>query len=226
MKYLVPLRVEKIEYGYLYAGSALDRLLLAVLRWKETLTNESAIEYCVYGLGRRTKRIRLCLSRFQKIFEKEAAGKKISDKLRFEETAFLNMFFIDLSGALDNLAQALILENGIDQSINKISLQNPETLKHMPVLLKESMRRHSRWLQEHLANFRNPVAHRIAPYVPPYIQTKSGKRIYDSFYIHDFKKSKLMLLHPQVIKDVNILCEIVQSGIARLPHNAHSHLRR
>ena len=75
--------------------------------------------------------------------------------------------------------------------------------------------KHKDWFDYH-KDFRDPLVHRIPPYVPHYTVSKSGKKMVESFFISDFKNSYPVPFHPQIIADTKTFLELVKVGLSSL----------
>ncbi len=205
-------RQTEIRLKYQETIKSLDDLLISVLKHVDTLKNSDAVKFGKYGIGRRINRIRQCHRRFYATFQKECEQIEVSDDERFEQTAMLNLCLIDIAGGLDNLARMILLEKKVSLPNLKISLSKDETLDHMPKKLVQKINIYTDWL-DYLKEFRDPLAHRISPYVLPYVVYTDGRKSYESFYTHDFEETGLVHFHPQMIVDGMTFHELIKAGI-------------
>ncbi|MDG1153946.1 MAG: hypothetical protein P8N25_03700, partial [Alphaproteobacteria bacterium] len=89
-------------------------------------------------------------------------------------------FYINIYGVLDNLTHLYICEKGVKDINNiNIGLNKDKTKKHFSENINTALENKKDWL-EYIKYFRNALAHRIAPYVPPYQINEEDKQKYDS----------------------------------------------
>jgi hypothetical protein len=91
-------------------------------------------------------------------------------------------------------------------------LSKDETLEHMPESLTRKVNEYADWLT-YLKGFRDPLAHRISPYLLPHIVYTDGRKSYESFYTHDFEETRSVQFHPQMTVDGMTFRELVRAGI-------------
>jgi hypothetical protein len=141
------------------------------------LKTEEGIEHCKHGLGRRLFTLRNCLQRIHDI-SPPTRTRILSDIEKADLTAHLHCFFINNSGAYNNLAWIWYCEKLTDVdkkslSVFKISLFNDEFQKFVHNDLVAKCDSFSDWYG-YLKDFRDPLAHRIPFYVIPYMVSKEN----------------------------------------------------
>ncbi len=213
----------KICTKYLEVIEKFDDILIKNINKNNKLISKEAIKYSQHGLARRTLYLKECVERFYEIFQLEIDGKEISRRVRFDQTVLLNFFFMNISGGIDNLAWVYALEHNFDHKSHfDISFKKKDFKEILPNGLVEILNKHHTWLSEHVTDFRNSSAHRIMPYVPPFIQIENtDNRIYESVYTHDFDNSPTVQFHPQVICDALGYLEIIGTGVELLDGNRY-----
>lgn len=216
LKYLSAEQTEKIHTEYLDVKSEFAALLMDLVLLADALSSEEAAKYCRHGLGRRAGHIRKCLERFHEIFEYEIAGEEITERMRFEQEAFLYTFLIDISGGLDNLIKVVASEKGFALRKAEISFNRIEGRKLLPDSAADKYFTYDKWFA-YLKDFRDSLAHRITPYIPPYVVDQNGIKSYESFYTHDFDTSPHIYFHPQIICDAKTFSEVVRLGLSGVP---------
>ncbi len=205
----------QIDHEYPLVIGEVRTLLQDLLDLEPSFKKPEAAKFWKYGVLRRLNRMGTCLERFHDGFKSELNKTPPSEELRFEQTLLLNMCIMDFAGGLDNLARAILLEKGVVLPTHHIALHRKESMKHLPAELLVAKQKYQDWLN-HLQSFRDPLAHRISPYVLPYLQFTNGNRSFDTYYTADFDDSALVLLHPKILCDVRTFNELIKAGIAGL----------
>ena len=113
------------------------------------------------------------------------------------------------------LAYHHALEKEIDLEKNKfdIGLFNKKFKQYLPENVAKKVEEFTEWYA-HIIGQRHPTAHRIPPYVIPYVQfTDTGEIDYTPRYIHAFDKSHPVPLHSQCVCDLGAVVELVEALI-------------
>ena len=185
--------------------------------------NESprAKEHFVYGVARRLITIRECLRFFFHHIPPELKA-EADQTLQAQSNANLHAFLINCAGISDNMAWFLAYRNGLDNQMDLekkrhiIGLFNKEFREHLPERLGKKVDEFQKW-HSHIINHRHPTAHRIPPYVIPYVQFEgTGEIDFTPRYIHAFDKGHPVLLHSQCICDIGAVVKLVEALIADL----------
>lgn len=210
--------VYEIQNKYSESIIRLGNILLTTVNASSLLEKEDAKNYLLYGVGRRVSYIKETLERLFDIAKREINKEVLDDHNRFDQTVLLNFFFSNISGVIDNLAWVFAKECEFDfKSHFEVSFKNKKFLATLPQIFTESLRVHEKWLHVHVKDFRDASAHRILPYVLPYVETKDSKdKIFTSYYTHDFKTAPMVPFHPQVLSDVLGVIEILEVGVKSL----------
>lgn len=131
-----------------------------------SLTQERAREYIGHGAARRLMIIERCLKNIFVIFPVRR-NLLLSDEERIDLEISLHAFLINVHGLPDNLAWAYILERKIDISPRDVGLFLKKTKDYLPVDVQTYLNSIGTWHRDYAKNYRDALAHRIPPYVPP-----------------------------------------------------------
>jgi len=157
---------------------------------------EKSLEYVTQGISRRVKIIEACIDNIYEIAplnQKEKLSKNNVTNLNIN----LHAFFINIYGVLDNLSCIYLFEKDVKDIDNiNIGLRKKQTTKHFSENIKTALENKKDWL-EYIENFRHALAHRIAPYVPPYRISEEDKQKYDTL----LKQRDEILAEPYQIKN-------------------------
>jgi hypothetical protein len=130
------------------------------------LTQERAREHITYGAARRLMIITRCLKNVFTIFPVRRT-QLLSDDERNDLEINLHAFLINIHGLPDNLAWAFVLERNIRMDPRDVGLFQRKTKEHFTVELQGYLDSISNWHQGYAKNYRDALAHRIPPYIPP-----------------------------------------------------------
>lgn len=238
--------IDKIYNGYELAHNELKGLIFQMLPFCGSLENGNKLahDYALYGVLRRTYNIKRCLDHFEQISPPERK-EELNDDQRSDLTLFLHAFLLNLSGGIDNLAWVWFYVRGIDKIEdlkkyrNKIGLFNSDFQKYLDRDLLDKCLNFKGWY-DLLKRYRDPIAHRIPPYIIPYtvdprykekhnellVQLNSvddekslsikkeidSLRDYEPKYVHSFIEDRGMVrFHPQAIADTRTFCVLAKS---------------
>jgi len=151
------------------------RLLIACSRFGQTLASVRAREFMTHGVGRRLSIIYRCVINIFRLFPPEQE-KPLSDYDRIDVQINHHSFLINVYGVIENLAlsaahevQAIGKRKDGKIPAKQINLFDEEfrSLLSAPLqaYLKKAQIDH--WYREYAKNYRDALAHRIPPYVPP-----------------------------------------------------------
>lgn len=181
---------------------------------------EPARDHAIYGVCRRIGALHRCLQFF---FEEIPPGlsNEVEPDVQRQADVFLHAYLINLSGIFDSMAWTIASiggkpEDELEKEKYKIGLFNMKFESNLSDGLRSLTKQHDTW-HEFVTSLRDPTAHRIPPYVIPYIVVEStGKNDYDFLYVHDFKKSGPIPLHAQSIADIGAVVEILAEWLISL----------
>ncbi len=155
----------------------LGRLIeLRMVLWGQlspTLKSERAREYLLHGICRRLGVLHQSIENVFDIFP-VTREEHLTDAERSNIEINLHAFTINVYGLLDNVAWVFILENSLEGDIRGgrrgVGLFSQHTMKHFPERIRQYLNadRIQAWYGDYAKNYRDALAHRIPPYVPPY----------------------------------------------------------
>ncbi len=150
------------------------------------LSDPRARKYLLYGFNMRALQIKETKFQLSKTIEK-AGGKNLSPYDICHVNIFLNAFYLNMLGALDNLAWTMQHEfsiidgaNESDKSRNSIGLFHIKFrngLKRIDSETVDSLMQYDEWFSE-LKKFRDPAAHRMPLYCAPGVVTSEHQDRY------------------------------------------------
>lgn len=133
--------------------------------------NERAREYLRSGVGRRLRVLHRTLSHMFELFPVETVQPLDRDDLD-DAQINLHAFIMNLYGLFDNLAWAFVLHHDLLSAVGdrrNVGFFLSATKRFFPPALRAFAddAKMKTWHGEYLKNFRDALAHRIAPYIPP-----------------------------------------------------------
>jgi len=192
-----------------------------------------ACEYFVHGALRRLKYVNVCIDN---IFELLPINQStIYDENDIDKaTIYLQCFYVNLSGIIDNLALALWLEKGLDckekdlENHKKIVFENTKFREYLSEEFKKYLdtNEFKEW-KEYKKNFRDAIAHRIPVYIPPVINGKTKEPINPTLMCHSLygnesykkisaDKCEPLYFHAQIIADFLSIEEFINEFIKEI----------
>lgn len=181
--------IEKVYNGYALAHRELEKLILLMLPFCDSLEKESKLahDYAFYGVLRRSYNIKRCLANFERISPPER-NEDIDDDQRSDLTLFLHAFLLNISGGIDNLAWVWFYVRGIDKIENlrkyrnRIGLFNSDFQKYLDKGILDKCLEFKGWY-DLLKKYRDPIAHRIPLYIIPYTVDPKNKEEHNELFI-------------------------------------------
>lgn len=164
--------VAKLETECPEICERLQHLQLNVIAAGQPLPVDSLLrEHLLHGVGRRLSVIRRSLLNIFLLFP-PSTNQPLSEDVIADVQINLHAFVMNLYGLFDNWAWAFVLHHGLESAIaNKqgIGLFAKPTQKFLPEPLKTyvTARQMVDWHKEYAKSFRDALAHRIPPYLPP-----------------------------------------------------------
>jgi hypothetical protein len=133
--------------------------------------NERAREYLRGGVGRRLRVLHRTLSNVFELIPVSAVQPIDRDDID-DAQINLHAFIMNLYGLFDNLAWAFVLHHDVLLQVgnrSKVGFFLSATKQFFPPALRAFAddAKMNVWHGEYLKNFRDALAHRIAPYIPP-----------------------------------------------------------
>lgn len=143
------------------------------------LKNERAKEFLRNGVCRRLQTIQRCITNIFSIFPVDRTELLDWDELG-DVGINLHAFLINAHGVPDNLMWVYLLERAIHLEPRQIGLFNPRTKPYLPKEVSAYVKseRMIKWHTEYAKNYRDALAHRIPPYVPPSVLTPEQQARY------------------------------------------------
>jgi hypothetical protein len=141
-------------------------------------------EHLVHGAGRRVSVIRRSVQNVFTLFPPQTRHLLSADELA-DTQINLHAFLINMYGIFDNWAWAYILYHHLEKSIGdrrKVSFFHEATRSRLPKVLREYLSASviRDWHEEYAKSYRDALAHRIPPYIPPAQFTQSDGERYNS----------------------------------------------
>jgi hypothetical protein len=235
---------EYLEEQYLQIIISLEDCMSKLYSFSNRLKNQNAIENLCQGVIRRGFINAHCLRRIYQI-----SPPTRTNSLTFEEgkdiNVFLLTFLFNVSGIIDNLSWIWFYENNIHEKEDpekykfNVHLFNKDFKKYLTDEVKKEIQKFDNWLI-HIKTFRDPIAHRIPPYVIPYFLDEEGARkhkllvdkfnietdieerdrllkemdncgVYEPAYMHSASEgSPIVAMHAQLLTDTNTIIELVK----------------
>ena len=133
---------------------------------------ERANEFFRHGFFRRFQMLFHCVERVFKIYPPDRKV-VLDDDERFDLEAFIQIFTINLYGAIDNLAWIINEEYNLnlkrfDINIFNKNIQSYFSKEFTDYINNNNVGGFKNWYDNHCKLFRHAVGHRIPLYVPPY----------------------------------------------------------
>jgi hypothetical protein len=137
--------------------------------------NERAKEYILHGVSRRLGLLQRCIDKIFMLFPANRM-EKLTQSDRQDLEINLHAFLINIYGIIENIGLALAYENDLIENksaqklhIKEINLFNKRFQNLLNPKLKEYLTEDTigKWYIEYAKNYRDALAHRIPPYVPP-----------------------------------------------------------
>lgn len=153
-------------------SEALQRLELQVVVQGQSLDSASRLrEHLLHGAARRIGVIRRAVKNIYVLFPPETVRPLDADALA-DLQINLHAFVMNLSGLYDNWAWAYVLKHDLEDVIGdrrRIGLFLDSTRRKLPANLREylSSPAIADWHEQYVKSFRDALAHRIPPYIPP-----------------------------------------------------------
>ncbi len=172
---LAPEAIAEFTEQYPKIHSRLEWLNLNLLiELAPTLKIDRAREYLQHGVCRRLKTIDRCLVNVFTIYPPARTALLTSAELN-DVMINLQAFIMNVYGVTDNVAWVYILEQRRESTIKggrqAIGLFDKRTREHLSKQMRDYLgaAQMQAWFGDYSKNFRDALAHRIPPYVPPFM---------------------------------------------------------
>jgi hypothetical protein len=195
--------VADLERGLDEVDEELQRLFTLMVQQAERAPNARAKEHLLNGAGRRLRVLQRALDNVFVAFPPTANGPIDGDDL-LDAQVNLHAFLINLYGLFDNLAWAFVWRHGLDNVIRRqqVGLFSEGTTRYLPDELRSYVTSPTmaRWFAEYLKNYRDALAHRIPPYIPPATYTDADaekfaaieREIFDCIGRRDWQRAETL----------------------------------
>ncbi|MBQ4077783.1 hypothetical protein IJD15_01190 [bacterium] len=161
--------IEEINEEFMCVMSQYTECLDFMIKIK--LKDSNAIEYLQQGYGRRISILKFCCKRIFEIFPPDRTELLKEDELD-ELDIFIQSFFVNIYGIIDNLLWIINFEKNLDLENLKVKITN-ERIKQFfsndfnSYLDNRQKNSFSEWYEKECKTFRHSLCHRIPLYVPP-----------------------------------------------------------
>lgn len=191
--------------------------------FEHSYKSERANEFFQHGFMRRYYLISHCIERIFEIYP-PSRTEILKEEERGDITAFLQVIYINIYGAIDNLAWIVNFEKNIGlekKEKGKINLFNKEINKYFTEDFNDYLKNNKEggfknWYDTFCKDFRHSLGHRIPLYVPPFgVDINNGytKYVLPMFTHSYIEDSKKMFLHEQILCDFALLTEIINKFV-------------
>jgi hypothetical protein len=150
----------------------LQELQIKIVVAGESLDSSSRVrEHLLHGAARRVSVIKRCIENIFLLFPPDTRRPLDQNKLT-DVQINLHSFLINLYGLYDNWAWAYVLHHNLEQDIGdrrKIGLFIGETRRRLPPAIRDYLASPiiTDWHEKYAKSYRDALAHRIPPYIPP-----------------------------------------------------------
>ncbi|MEI8173655.1 MAG: hypothetical protein WCH07_09260 [Deltaproteobacteria bacterium] len=162
-------------------------LTMQIASFASNLSKERAREYMHQGVNRRLGILHRCFENIFRLFPPDQM-EKLSGNNRIDIEINLHAFLINIYGIIENIGLALAHENelipvkserkgeSIGVNLFKMKFSGRLNPKLKEYLVKPKIQE---WYRNYAKNYRDALAHRIPPYVPPAALNKEQQRQYE-----------------------------------------------
>ena len=175
MQHFTDKALEEIFSAYSEVQNRDSKLTIKIYTFTSRLENERAIEFMQHGVNRRLGVIYRCLENIFTTFPPNRI-ELLDRNDRLDVEINLHAFLINVYGIIESTGLALAHENDLigEESDHKLPAQKISLFKrrfrrllnpNLCAYLRRSTT--TQWFNEYAKNYRDALAHRIPPYVPP-----------------------------------------------------------
>lgn len=160
-----------LEERYEDALRSLGELQIAFVALSQRETDPDVIEHLAQGVGMRLMVLSRAIENTFTTLDLNSST-PLSNEKNNDLQIYLHAFLINVVGLFDNCAWAFCYKHGITELLQKpleIDFFKKSFKSHLPTPLKEHLeeQRLSDWHKTYLKSYRDALAHRIPPRVPP-----------------------------------------------------------
>jgi hypothetical protein len=146
-----------------------ELMFRGVVEWHNS-PNDHVRRFLAHRVGRRLSVLKRSIDEIFTIFPPDREASLSNDEA-VSLQIHLHAFLINLAGVFDNWAWAVVHRHGLPPDIHptRISIFKEETRQHLPQPVLDVLDEHDigTWHSEYAKEYRDALAHRIAPYIPP-----------------------------------------------------------
>lgn len=187
--------------------------LMKLVKVDGKIKNDSAREYLQHGVMRRLKILNRAVLKIFTIYHHRREHQLSDDELA-ELCIVLHAFYGNIYGLTDNIAWVLNYEKNLQFERREVGLYSKKFKKSLNREFRAYLVCRYEWYHKHLKEFRDSISHRIPLYIPPFAQAESGKVISPApFYSGSILTGSTMLLHVQVLADMNTVNELIDKFV-------------
>lgn len=156
------------------ASHRLNALIQRALDENQRLAPAARVtEHLVHGAGRRLRMIVRALENIFTLFPPDTV-RPLPVETVIDAQINLHALLVNAHATSDNWAWAFVLRHGLEEQFPKktsVGLFLRDTRKFLPEPLREYLHSETltRWRSEYATLFRDATAHRIPPYIPPFV---------------------------------------------------------
>jgi hypothetical protein len=175
MSYYSEEAIQQMNSELLMLQSKYSTLSIKTFAFSFQLSGERAREFLLQGVNRRLRILFRCVRSIFRLFPPDKVD-LLDDDARVDVQINLHAFLINVYGLTENLALAIAYENDLvgekgdgKLDIRKVNLFRREFRKLLHPNLRSYLqdRKIVSWYNEYAKNYRDALAHRVPPYVPP-----------------------------------------------------------
>jgi hypothetical protein len=165
--YYIEKHLEELQAKFKTIDGRTDDLLLKYMGHQ--FTNQRAKEFAYQGFCRRVQTLRRCVKRIFEVIPPETVIVPDRDRL-YDAQINLQAFLANAFGAADNLAWIWAYEHNLADKIKHLQIglrkKNTELRTSLPKECRSYLESIDEWFG-YVTEYRDALAHRIPPYIPP-----------------------------------------------------------
>ena len=194
--------------------------------------NKGLWEHLRFGVARRASVIIRVIDNLFDLFPPEA-DKPLEIDAVHDLTINLHAFLMNVYGNFDNWAWAYVYRHSIADEFAKahVGLFRDDVKRRLPPPLADYVRGKIDWFRDYLQTYRDALAHRIPPYIPPAYFVPGETPQYDDklqiingrpshYFAHSFEEETISKstqqklskvtgpIHPQLMNDAAVVVEM------------------
>ncbi len=163
-------QLARFQTDFHQAMTDLQELMFRGVVESQNPPNDHVRRFLAHGVGRRLSVLKRSIEEIFTIFPPDREAPLSNDEA-VSLQIHLHAFLINLAGVFDNWAWAFVHRHGLRPELHatRISIFKEETRQYLPQPMLDALGEHDigTWHSEYAKAYRDALAHRIAPYVPP-----------------------------------------------------------